>query len=62
LARLRRELASSLNGYVPHEELAVGIERYITSPGLGARAGALGALALAADAIGDTRAGALPVG
>jgi fructokinase len=59
LAGLRRELASSLNGYVPHEELGVGIESYITSPGLGSRAGALGALALAADAIGGPHAGAV---
>jgi fructokinase len=56
LAGVRRELASSLNGYLPHEELGVGIEGYITSPGLGSRAGALGALALAADAIGNPRA------
>jgi fructokinase len=51
LAGLRRELAASLNGYVPHEELGTGIETYITGPGLGSRAGALGALALAADAL-----------
>ena len=60
LAGLRRELAVSLNGYVPHEDLGVGIESYITSPGLGSRAGALGALALAADAIVDSRGEALP--
>jgi fructokinase len=52
LAHLRRELASSLNGYVQREELGRGIESYVASPGLGARAGALGALALAADALG----------
>jgi fructokinase len=50
-AGLRRELASSLNGYVVREELGIGIESYITSPGLGSRAGPLGALALAADAV-----------
>jgi fructokinase len=59
-AGLRRELAVSLNGYVPREELGVGMESYVTSPGLGTRAGALGALALAADALADTRAGAPP--
>jgi fructokinase len=53
LAGLRRELSASLNGYVPGEELGVGMESYVASPGLGARAGALGALALAADAGGD---------
>jgi fructokinase len=56
LAGLRRELAASLNGYVPHDDLGVGIERYITSPGLGSRAGALGALALAADAVEEAKA------
>jgi fructokinase len=62
LAGLRRELASSLNGYVPHEELGAGIDGYITRPGLGPRAGALGALALAADAVGNPRAGGLSAG
>jgi len=55
LVGLRRALASSLNGYVPHEGLGAGIEAYVTSPGLGSRAGALGALALAADAIDERR-------
>ncbi len=58
LTSLRRELASSLNGYVQREELGPGIETYIASPGLGSRAGALGALALAADALGEPRTGA----
>jgi fructokinase len=62
LAGLRRELASSLNGYVPHEELGARIDGYVTRPGLGSRAGALGALALAADAVGNPRAGGLPAG
>jgi fructokinase len=60
LAGLRRELASSLNGYVQHEELGAGIQSYVSTPSLGSRAGALGALALAADAIDDPRAGARP--
>jgi fructokinase len=60
LAGLRRELASSLNGYIAREELGVGIENYIASPGLGSRAGPLGALALAADALGGSRTGGLP--
>ncbi|MGA2399582.1 MAG: ROK family protein [Steroidobacteraceae bacterium] len=55
LVRLRRELVSSLNGYVLNEALDVGINDYVTSPGLGSRAGALGALALAADAIDSPR-------
>jgi fructokinase len=50
LARVRRHLVTSLNGYLRIEELDRGIEQYIASPGLGALAGPLGALALAADA------------
>ncbi len=52
IPRLRRELALSLNGYVQRDELGAGIERYVTSPGLGTRAGPLGALGLAADVLG----------
>jgi fructokinase len=51
LARVRRELLSSLNGYLDLEALAGSIERYVVPPGLGSLAGPLGALALAADAI-----------
>lgn len=51
-ANLRRQLALSLNGYVQRDELGAGIDGYVTSPGLGARAGPLGALALAADVLG----------
>ncbi len=49
---LRRELALSLNGYVQLDELGAGIDGYVTSPGLGALAGSLGALALAANVLG----------
>jgi fructokinase len=62
LGRLRRELASSLNGYVPHEELGAGIDGYVTSPRSRLARGALGALALAADAIGNPRADGAPAG
>lgn len=41
----------SLNGYIDLERLTGGLERYVIPPGLGALAGPLGALALAADAI-----------
>jgi fructokinase len=51
-APLRARLASSLNGYLTHEDLAGGLERYVAPPGLGEAAGPLGALALAADALG----------
>jgi fructokinase len=47
--RIRRSLALSLNGYLDMEELKSGLDSYIAPPGLGSRAGPLGALALAAD-------------
>jgi len=49
-ARIRRELESSLNLYVAAPQLAQGLDQYIVPPGLGAMAGPLGALALAAQA------------
>jgi len=52
ISRLREYLVESINGYLRIEELAEGIEQYIVLPGLGARAGPLGALALATDARG----------
>jgi fructokinase len=45
---LRRRLAESINGYIECEELADRLEHYVVAPGLGTRAGPLGALALAA--------------
>jgi fructokinase len=51
LEHIRRELLSSLNGYLDLQALAGSIDRYVVPPGLGALAGPLGALALAADAI-----------
>jgi fructokinase len=50
LVHVRRLLIKSLNGYLDLEELTGGVDRYIVPPGLGALAGPLGALALAADA------------
>lgn len=50
LTRVRKHLRASLNGYLRIEELRSGIDDYIAPPGLGALAGPLGALALAADA------------
>jgi fructokinase len=50
--RIREELRLSLNGYVEADEVAAGLSRYVTAPGLGAQAGPLGALALAVDAAG----------
>ncbi len=50
-ARLRRRLSESVNGFVDLEDITGGLERFIVRPGLGALAGPLGALALAADAL-----------
>ena len=48
--RIQQELKRSLNGYVEAPELEQGISQYVVPPGLGAMAGPLGAMALAADA------------
>src|ERR1700722_3222318 len=48
---VRRQLLESLNGYSKLAELSGGIDNYAVAPGLGALAGPLGALALAADTI-----------
>jgi fructokinase len=50
LARVREHLVGSLNGYLRIDELSRGINEFIAPAGLGALAGPLGALALAADA------------
>jgi fructokinase len=49
--RLRENLHSSLNGYIEAPEIAHDLNSYIVPPGLGALAGPLGALALAADTL-----------
>lgn len=49
--RIRSELQRSLNGYRVAPELGSAIAEYIRPPGLGALAGPLGALAVAADAL-----------
>lgn len=54
LVRVHRHLVESLNGYLPLMELVGALPEYITLPGLGALAGPLGALALAADVRGST--------
>jgi fructokinase len=56
IPRIRQELLRSLNGYV--QVSAIEHPQYIVPPGLGAMAGPLGALALAADAA--TRASERP--
>ncbi|HTX78915.1 MAG TPA: ROK family protein, partial [Longilinea sp.] len=44
---IRAELKTLLNGYIDTPEIIAGIDQYIVPPGLGNRAGVLGALALA---------------
>ena len=49
--RLRRELQQSLNHYIEAPEVGAQIAECVRPPGLGDRAGPLGALAVAADAL-----------
>jgi fructokinase len=49
IPRIRSCLAASLNGYLDIAELSSGTDAFVVPPGLGTRAGPLGALALAAD-------------
>lgn len=50
-AEVRREVQALLNGYVQASAILHDIDHYITPPGLGNRAGVLGAIALAQDAL-----------
>lgn len=58
LPLVRGYLQRSLNGYVQADALTRSIERYVVSPGLGARSGVLGALALGAAAAEGSLSGA----
>jgi fructokinase len=53
LAKIRQAFVNSVNGYLDLEDLTGGADRYVVPPGLGALAGPLGALALAADLVGS---------
>ena len=48
---VRRDVLALLNGYVQHTVVLEQIDGYIVPPGLGSRAGVLGALALAEQAL-----------
>jgi fructokinase len=48
---IRRELARLLNGYIRKSELIEGLDAYVVPPQLGVRAGVLGALVLAEQAL-----------
>lgn len=50
LELIHREIVALMNGYLGGPVLGDGISGFVTSPGLGARAGILGALALAESA------------
>jgi fructokinase len=54
--RIQQELKRSLNRYVEAPELEQGLAQFLVPPGLGAMAGPLGALALAADAESQAKA------
>ncbi len=47
LSRVRREVQELLNGYIQRPALTEAMDTYVVEPGLGARAGVLGAIALA---------------
>jgi fructokinase len=53
---IRREVKALLNDYVRAPAILEGIETFIAPPALGARAGVLGALALAQRAVEEARA------
>jgi len=48
---IRREVQSLLAGYIQSKSILEGIDEYIVPPALGSRAGVLGALALAREAV-----------
>lgn len=54
LPHVRRAACSSLNGYLPVDARAGGFSRFITAPGLGRRAGVIGAMLLAREAARQT--------
>jgi len=59
LAAIRRELLASAGDYMNLGRLAGGVDALIAAPALGAQAGPLGAIALAADALEAARTPAL---
>lgn len=50
---IRQRIGALLNGYIRTREIMTGLDEYIVPPGLGNRAGILGALALAQEKIGN---------
>ena len=60
--RIRTCLATSLHGYLDIPEVTSALDRYIGPPGLGTRAGPLGALAMAVDTAAERTAAGQPGG
>ena len=52
IAKVRDKTLIYLNGYVRHPAILEQIDSYIVPPGLGNKAGVLGAIALGMDALG----------
>jgi fructokinase len=52
LENVRKKVQAYLNDYVDSPEIKQRIDRYIVAPGLGGRAGVMGAIALAQAAAG----------
>jgi fructokinase len=50
LPAIRERMREWLAGYIDRSEILVAADRYVVAPGLGERAGILGALVLAMDA------------
>ena len=49
---IREQVKVLLNGYIQSQIILEGLDDYIVPPGLGSRAGVMGAIALAMDAAG----------
>ena len=52
---IRSEVVRLLNGYIQRPQIQEDIDQYIVPPGLGNRAGVLGAIALAQDALKEAQ-------
>ena len=53
--QIRSEVVRLLNGYIQRPQIQEGIDQYIVPPGLGNRAGVVGAFALAQDALKEAQ-------
>ena len=62
LARIRCQLVASIHGFVDLADLVGGLEGFIAPPGLAGRAGPLGALVLAVDALAAAAAASTAAG